>query len=102
MYTGPRLIELLEKQHQRREAKLLPEGKPLSGLLKKGTFTIQWRAKVGSFPHPDLETIVSAGEPCGSWRPSQGRIRRSHREITSAILILVGMQLVAEMLIVLG
>ncbi len=64
MYTGPQLIELLEIQHQRRSQ---------SGLLKKGIFTIQWRAKVGSFPHPDLETIVSAGEPCGTWRPSQGR-----------------------------
>ncbi|MBR8835360.1 MAG: RAMP superfamily protein [Stigonema ocellatum SAG 48.90 = DSM 106950] len=64
MYTGSRLIELLEKQHQQRSH---------SGLFKKGTFHIQWRTKVGSFPHPDLETIVSAGEPCGPWRPSQGR-----------------------------
>ncbi|WP_315788064.1 RAMP superfamily CRISPR-associated protein [Fischerella sp. JS2] len=64
MYTGSRLIELLELQHQRRSQ---------SGLFKKGTFTIQWRAKVGSFPHPDVETIVSAGEPCGTWRPTQGR-----------------------------
>ncbi|PLZ97616.1 RAMP superfamily protein [Fischerella thermalis CCMEE 5268] len=64
MYTGSRLIELLELQHQRRSQ---------SGLFKKDTFTIQWRAKVGSFPHPDVETIVSAGEPCGAWRPTQGR-----------------------------
>lgn len=64
MYTGPRLIELLEQQHQARAQ---------SGLFKKGTFTLQWRTKVGSFPHPDLETIVSAGEPCGAWRPTQGR-----------------------------
>ncbi|BAY12983.1 RAMP superfamily CRISPR-associated protein [Calothrix sp. NIES-2098] len=64
MYTGSRLIELLELQHQRRSQ---------SGLFKKDTFTIQWRAKVGSFPHPDIETIVSAGEPCGAWRPTQGR-----------------------------
>lgn len=64
MYTGSRLIELLELQHQQRSQ---------SGLFKKGIFTIQWRAKVGSFPHPDVETIVSAGEPCGVWRPSQGR-----------------------------
>lgn len=64
MYTGSRLIELLELQHQQRSQ---------SGLFKKDTFTIQWRAKVGSFPHPDVETIVSAGEPCGAWWPSQGR-----------------------------
>ncbi|MDB9491691.1 RAMP superfamily protein [Dolichospermum circinale CS-534/05] len=60
MYTGIELINLLEKQHQKRSQ---------SGLFKKGTFTIQWRAKVGSFPHPDVETIVSAGEPCGAWPP---------------------------------
>ena len=64
MYTGPRLILLLENQHQARSQ---------SGLFKKGTFTLQWRAKVGSFPHPDLETLVSAGEPCGAWSPSNGR-----------------------------
>ncbi|MEH2410142.1 RAMP superfamily CRISPR-associated protein [Nostoc sp.] len=64
MYTGTQLIELLELQHQQRSQ---------SGLFKKGNFTIQWRAKVGSFPHPDVETIVSAGEPCGAWKPSQGR-----------------------------
>ena len=64
MYTGPRLISLLEKQHEAREQ---------SGLFKKGTFTLQWRAKVGSFPHPDIETLVSAGEPCGAWKPSNGR-----------------------------
>lgn len=63
MYTGPKLIELLEKQYQTRK---------LSHLFKKGTFTLNWRTKVGSFPHPDVETIVSAGEPCGAWR-SQGR-----------------------------
>ncbi|MDB9454598.1 RAMP superfamily CRISPR-associated protein [Dolichospermum circinale] len=64
MYTGIELINLLEKQHQKRSQ---------SGLFKKDTFIIQWRAKVGSFPHPDVETIVSAGEPCGAWRPNQGR-----------------------------
>ncbi len=64
MYTGPRLISLLEKQHEARSQ---------SGLFKKGTFTLQWRAKVGSFPHPDIETLVSAGEPCGAWKPSNGR-----------------------------
>ena len=60
IYTAPKLIELLEKQHQQ-------QGK--SDLFKKGTFTIQWRAKVGSFPAPDVETIISAAEPCGAWRP---------------------------------
>ena len=60
MYTGIELINLLERQHQKRSQ---------SGLFKKDTFTIQWRAKVGSFPHPDVETIVSAGEPCGAWPP---------------------------------
>lgn len=64
MYTGIQLINLLEKQHQKRSQ---------SGLFKKDIFTIQWRAKVGSFPHPDVETIVSAGEPCGTWRPTHGR-----------------------------
>jgi len=64
MYTGIQLINLLEKQHQKRSQ---------SGLFKKGIFTIQWRAKVGSFPHPDVETIVSAGEPYGAWRPTEGR-----------------------------
>ncbi|NJL99240.1 MAG: RAMP superfamily protein [Synechococcaceae cyanobacterium SM2_3_2] len=63
MYTGPRLIELLRQQHQRRS----------SNLFQEGTFTLRWRAKVGSFPHPDVETLVSAGEPCGSWNPSSGR-----------------------------
>ena len=28
---------------------------------------------MGSFPHPDVETIVSAGEPCGAWQPAQGK-----------------------------
>lgn len=64
MYTGTRLIELLEQQHQAR-------GK--SGLFQKGTFTIQWRAKAGSFPHPDGETMIAAGEPCGAWTLAQGR-----------------------------
>lgn len=63
MYSGPQLVELLERQHQARQQ---------SGLFKKDSFTLQWRAKVGSFPHPDIETIVSAGEPCGAWRPSDG------------------------------
>ncbi len=64
MYTAPQLVNLLEKQHQRRGT---------SNLFKKGTFILQWRSKVGSFPHPDVETIVSAGEPCGTWFITNGR-----------------------------
>ncbi|MGB8690732.1 MAG: RAMP superfamily CRISPR-associated protein, partial [Microcoleus sp.] len=64
MYAGNQLIQLLQKQHQARGN---------SDLFQIGTFTILWRAKVGSFPHPDGETIVSAGEPCGAWSPSHGR-----------------------------
>jgi CRISPR-associated protein Cmr6 len=63
MYTAPKLIDLLEKQHQQRDK---------SSLFKSGTFNLQWRAKVGSFTPPDLETIISAGEPCGAWTPQQG------------------------------
>jgi len=36
--------------------------------FKQGTFTLPWRAKVGSFPSPDTETLTSAGEPAGAWR----------------------------------
>jgi CRISPR-associated protein Cmr6 len=57
-YSGPKLIQALEKQHRQRSQ---------SDLFKRGTFTLSWRAKVGSFPHPDLETLISAGEPCGAW-----------------------------------
>lgn len=64
MYTGPQLVKLLEQQHQRRET---------SNLFKKDTFTLQWRSKVGSFPHPDVETMVSAGEPSGAWYVTNGR-----------------------------
>jgi CRISPR-associated protein Cmr6 len=64
MYTGPQLANLLEQQHQRRGT---------SNLFKKGIFTLQWRSKVGSFPHPDVETMVSAGEPCGAWHVANGR-----------------------------
>lgn len=63
-YSGPQLIKLLEKQHRARSQ---------AGLFKSGTFTMRWRTKVGSFPHPDLETLVSAGEPCGAWKPSGSR-----------------------------
>ncbi|MBD2302809.1 MULTISPECIES: RAMP superfamily CRISPR-associated protein [Nostocales] len=64
MYTGSDLAKLLEKQHQRRGT---------SNLFKKDTFILQWRSKVGSFPHPDVETMVSAGEPCGAWHVVNGR-----------------------------
>lgn len=60
MYTAPLLTELLLKQHQQRNQ---------SDLFRQGKFTIRWRAKVGSFPAPDVETIISAGEPCGAWHP---------------------------------
>jgi len=64
MYTGDLLLQLLEKQYNQRNQ---------SDLFKKGSFAIEWRAKVGSFPHPaDTETIVSAGEPCGGWRLNDG------------------------------
>jgi len=64
-YSGLKLIELLEKQHQTRTSQ--------NELFKTETFKLLWRTKVGSFLHPDLETLVSAGEPCGAWNPSQGR-----------------------------
>ena len=62
-YSGLTLIERLAKQHQNKHP----------GLFRQGTFVLNWRAKVGSFPHPDVETLVSAGEPCGSWKPGTGR-----------------------------
>jgi CRISPR-associated protein Cmr6 len=64
MYTGPKLLELLASKHQQQNT---------SELYKQEIFTLEWRAKVGSFPHPDLETLISAGEPCGAWKPEQGR-----------------------------
>lgn len=59
MYAGTTLIDLLERQHRDRGQ---------GDLFKKGTFTFQWRIKVGSFPHPDGETMISAAEPCGAWQ----------------------------------
>lgn len=70
MYTGFQLLERLEQQYQARGQ---------SGLFKRGKFKILWRAKVGSFPHPDLETMVSAGEPCGSWETNQQQPRDKDR-----------------------
>jgi CRISPR-associated protein Cmr6 len=64
MNTQPLLAKLLKHQQEERGQ---------GNLLKQGTFTIQWRAKVGSFLHPDGETIVSAGEPCGAWKPKNSR-----------------------------
>jgi CRISPR-associated protein Cmr6 len=61
--TAPKLTELLLQQHQKRNQ---------SELFRQGQFTVQWRAKVGSFPAPDTETIISAGEPCGAWHPEAG------------------------------
>ncbi len=64
MYAGNLLVDLLEKQEQKLDR---------SDFFKKGIFEIFWRAKVGSFLHPDGETIVSAGEPTGAWKPTQSR-----------------------------
>jgi|GEM_PF-1438655 len=76
IYTGPKLSQLLQQQHQQRQ----------DNLFKKGTFTLQWRAKVGSYPHADLETMISAGEPCGAWKnknncPKQCQRPESKRNI---------------------
>jgi CRISPR-associated protein Cmr6 len=64
MYSGTKLIDALAKQHHKRSQ---------SELFKSGIFTLDWRSKVGSFPHPDQETLVSAGEPCGAWNPHASR-----------------------------
>ncbi len=64
MYSGTKLVDALAKQHEKRSN---------SGLFKSDEFVLDWRSKVGSFPHPDGETIVSAGEPCGAWNPRGSR-----------------------------
>jgi CRISPR-associated protein Cmr6 len=64
LYSGTKLIDALAKQHEKRSR---------SELFKSGVFTLEWRSKVGSFPHPDRETLVSAGEPCGAWNPHASR-----------------------------
>ncbi len=64
LYSGTKLINALVKQHEKRSQ---------SELFKSGIFTLDWRSKVGSFPHPDQETLVSAGEPCGAWNPHASR-----------------------------
>lgn len=58
--TATLLVDLLQEQHKKRS----------SHLFRRGRFTLAWRAKVGSFPFPDREMIVSAAEPCGrfDWR----------------------------------
>ena len=53
IYSGTKLVDALAKQHQNRSQ---------SGLFKSGIFILDWRSKVGSFPHPDQSTIVSAGD----------------------------------------
>ena len=58
MYTAPLLVDLLARQSASRTP----------GLFKQGTFTLKWRAKVGSFLAPDNETLISAGEPHGHWK----------------------------------
>ncbi len=75
MYTAPKLVELLAKQHEKRDQE---------GLFKQGTFRLSWRGKVGSSPYPDLETIVSAGEPCDFWEWNKqdfGQIHERLREL---------------------
>jgi CRISPR-associated protein Cmr6 len=64
LYSGTNLIDALAKQHQKRSK---------AELFKSGVFTLDWRSKVGSFPHPDQQTLVSAGEPCGAWNPHASR-----------------------------
>jgi len=64
MYAGNLLVDLLEQQEQKLGR---------SDFFKKGIFEIDWRANVGSFPHPDGETIVSAGEPAGAWKLTERR-----------------------------
>lgn len=58
IYSGTKLIDALAKQHEKRSN---------LELFKSGEFMLDWRSKVGSFPHPDNETLISAGEPCGDW-----------------------------------
>ncbi len=64
LYSGSKLIDALAKQHQKRAK---------AELFKSGIFILDWRSKVGSFPHPDQQTLVSAGEPCGAWNPHASR-----------------------------
>jgi CRISPR-associated protein Cmr6 len=73
-YSGLALIEKLAVQHQNK----------CPGLFQQGTFLLNWRAKVGSFPHADVETLVSAGEPCGMWQTVtvNKRERNPNREYT--------------------
>jgi CRISPR-associated protein Cmr6 len=70
MYSGTKLLAALERQHQRRST---PD------LFKSGEFTLRGRSKVGSAPHPDTETIVAAGEPCGAWHTKEVKKREKDR-----------------------
>lgn len=62
-YNGPKLIAQLAKQHAARSQ---------LGLFQQGIFTLPWRTKVGSYNSPDLETMITAGEPCGAWQAKPG------------------------------
>jgi CRISPR-associated protein Cmr6 len=76
-YNGSKLIKLLQQQHIRRTQ---------SDLFRSGTFTLNWRTKVGSSTAPDVETLISAGERCGSWSSvsviKRNRINGSWQEFT--------------------
>ncbi|MFE4108665.1 RAMP superfamily CRISPR-associated protein [Almyronema epifaneia] len=65
--TATLLVDLLARQHETRSPHL----------FRRGTFTLVWRAKVGSTPFPNLETIISAAEPCGrfDWRSQRNADR---------------------------
>lgn len=76
MYSGPKLLELLNKQSRDRS-----HLETFKGLWRQGTFTFDWRAKVGSYPHPDRETLISAGEPCGTWPQSNGERAEDKRTL---------------------
>lgn len=71
MYTGPYLIDLLHQKHQQRG----------SALFCSGTYYIKWRAKVGSYPHPSIETLISAGEPAGIWDLPEGHRPEDKRNV---------------------
>ncbi len=66
--TAIKLIELLAQQQKERNQ---------DNLFKQGEFTLQWRAKVGSYPHPDIETMIPASEPDGAWKPKKTETKQS-------------------------
>jgi CRISPR-associated protein Cmr6 len=71
-YSGLTLIEKLAAQHKKKHP----------GLFQQGTFSVNWRTKVGSSPHADGETLVSAGEPCGRWETVSVKKRERNRDGT--------------------